>query len=71
MLGSVASIADILTALAQEKAIDRAVLDVNLRGAKACPVADALRERGIPFVLATSYRQWALPEACKDLPRCD
>lgn len=29
------------------------VLDVNLRGSRATPVAAALRERGVPFVLIT------------------
>ncbi|HCB74759.1 MAG TPA: transcriptional regulator [Sphingomonas bacterium] len=34
--------------------VDAAILDVNLRGGeKSWPVADALAERGIPFVLAT------------------
>jgi hypothetical protein len=28
-------------------------------------------ERNIRSVLATGYEQRALPEACKDLPRCD
>ncbi len=35
-------------------AIDAAILDVNLRGGeKSWPVADALADAGIPFVLAT------------------
>ena len=71
VVGPVPSVADALKALAQEEEIDGAILDVNLRGEKAYSVADALRERGIPFVLATGYEQWALPEAYKDLPRCD
>lgn len=34
--------------------IDAAILDVNLRGGeKSWPVADALAQAGIPFVLAT------------------
>jgi DNA-binding response OmpR family regulator len=33
---------------------DAAILDVNLRaGEKSWPVADALAERGVPFLLAT------------------
>jgi len=71
VVGPVPSIADALTLLAQKEVIDGAILDVNLRGEKAYPVADALRERGIPFVLATGYEHWALPEAYKNLPRCD
>ena len=34
---------------------DGAVLDVNIGGEKVFPVADALVERGIPFVFATGY----------------
>ena len=71
VVGPVPSVADALRVLAGEAALDGAILDVNLRGEKAYPVADALRERGIPFVLATGYEQWALPEAYKDVPRCD
>ncbi len=34
--------------------IDAAILDVNLRGGETCwPVADALVELGIPFLIAT------------------
>jgi CheY-like chemotaxis protein len=69
--GPVPSVADALKMIAEEDRLDGAILDVNLRGEKAYPVADALRERGIPFVLATGYEQWALPEAYKDVPRCD
>jgi CheY-like chemotaxis protein len=34
---------------------DFALLDVNLKGLRATPVAAALRERGVPFVLLTGY----------------
>ena len=71
VIGPVPSVADALRLLATEEAIDGAILDVNLRGEKAYPVADVLRERSIPFVLATGYEQWALPEAYKDVPRCE
>src|SRR3712207_5295705 len=71
VVGPVPSVADALRLLATEEELDGAVLDVNLRGEKAYPVADALRECGVPFVLATGYEQWALPEAYKDVPRCD
>ena len=35
--------------------IDGAFLDVNLGGEEAFPIADALVQRGIPFVFATGY----------------
>lgn len=41
--------------LASEAQIDFAVLDLNLNGASAIPVARILRERRIPFVFSTGY----------------
>lgn len=41
--------------LARGFAIDFAVLDVNLDGQMSFPVADVLRERGVPFLFATGY----------------
>ena len=32
-----------------------AILDVNLRGEMVMPVAERLREQGVPFVLASAY----------------
>ena len=34
---------------------DAALLDVNLRGELVTPVAEELRARGVPFVLASAY----------------
>lgn len=42
-------------ALAEAEALDAAVLDVNLGGARSFPVADRLRARGVPYVFATGY----------------
>lgn len=41
--------------LASFEDIDMAILDVNLRGRSVQPVAEILRERGIPFLFATGY----------------
>jgi DNA-binding response OmpR family regulator len=41
--------------LAREGAFDFAVLDINLAGQLSLPVADVLRERGIPFLFASGY----------------
>src|SRR5258706_15407245 len=35
--------------------LDGAIVDLNLRGKAAFPVADALADRHIPFVFATGY----------------
>jgi CheY-like chemotaxis protein len=41
---------------------DVAVLDVNLHGERVTPVAEALREKGVPFVLVTGYGRERLPK---------
>lgn len=38
-----------------DRPIDAAVLDANLNGLSVIPVAEALAQRGIPFVFATGY----------------
>jgi two-component SAPR family response regulator len=43
--------------IARDGDIDFAVLDVNIAGTPSFPVADILRQRGIPFVFATGYGQ--------------
>lgn len=47
---------------ARTENFDLAVLDVNLAGERSFPVADVLRERGIPFIFATGYGTAALTE---------
>lgn len=42
-------------ALARSEAIDAAVLDVNVRGERIDPVAEALMARGVPVLFATGY----------------
>ena len=41
--------------LAKSLDIDFALLDINLDGHQSFPVADVLRERGVPFLIATGY----------------
>ena len=48
--------------MADEEALDAALLDVNIRGGHVYPVAERLRARGIPFALASGYGDWAIPE---------
>ena len=42
-------------ALAREGNIDFAIIDINVAGTPSFPVADILRQRGIPFVFASGY----------------
>jgi CheY-like chemotaxis protein len=45
---------------------DLAILDANLNGQPASPVADALVTRGTPFVFATGYGE--VPKPYRDRP---
>lgn len=42
-------------ALARERGIDFAILDINVAGTLSFPVVDILRQRSIPFVFASGY----------------
>ena len=44
------------------------MLDVNLAGDRSFPVADALAERGIPFLFATGYGLAGIEEAYRGRP---
>ena len=54
VVGPAATIEQAL-ALARTEDIDGAVLDVNVRGERIDPVADALTARGVPMLFATGY----------------
>jgi CheY-like chemotaxis protein len=51
--------------------IDAAILDINLRGVMAFPVADALAARGIPFVFSSGYDRSILPLRHAHAPFCE
>ena len=54
VLGPAATVDEALRLLARrERPV--ALLDVNLRGELVTPVAEELRARGVPFVLASAY----------------
>ena len=54
--------------LARNSDIDFAVLDVNVGGSKSFPVADILRQRGIPFAFASGYGAEGLMDGYRDSP---
>jgi CheY-like chemotaxis protein len=55
-------------AAVQREAFDFAILDVHLNGQAVFPVADALIQRGIPFVFATGYGERGLPDQYRSRP---
>jgi CheY-like chemotaxis protein len=48
--------------------IDVGLLDVNLAGEDAFPIAAALAERGVPFAFSTGYGNAGLPELWRSRP---
>jgi hypothetical protein len=55
-------------ALARSEPLDAAILDVNLSGSQSEAVADALRERAIPFIVLTGYADSGFPLHSMALP---
>ncbi|HJP98778.1 MAG TPA: response regulator [Rhodanobacteraceae bacterium] len=45
---------------------DVALLDVNLRGERTFPVAEAMQQHHRPFVLTTGYATTILPDSLRD-----
>lgn len=67
VIGPVGSVEDALALLSDApERIDGAVLDINLRQTMVFPVADLLRQRGVPFVFASGYERTAIPERLRD-----
>lgn len=71
VLGPVGSVEDALALVERAPRIDAAVLDINLHGEMAFPVADALRARAIPIIFATGYGAATIPERFADAPHCE
>ena len=71
VVGPAASVDGALALLAATERLDGAVLDANLQGEMAFPVADALGERGVPFVFATGYDESSIPPRYAHVTRCE
>src|SRR5690242_12307025 len=54
VVGPASSVAKAMDLLGKEE-IDGAILDLNLKGEQAIPVAQALQDRGTPFFFLTGY----------------
>ena len=61
------SVADAL-AEADKGGFDLAILDVNLKGESVWPVASRLREKNVPFVIATGGHVEAPPAVLAQVP---
>ncbi|RZJ97818.1 MAG: response regulator [Brevundimonas sp.] len=61
-VGPAANIDEGLRLATDGERLDAALLDVNVAGRQVFPVAEALKERGIPFVFSTGYGEGGLPD---------
>lgn len=61
VVGPVGEIDAALEAIMRTERLDGAVVDINLHGVSGFAVADALADRGVPFVFATGYDRAAIP----------
>jgi len=48
--------------------VDAALLDINLQGELVYPVANALADRGVPFVFVTAHPSTDIPEKHRHRP---
>ena len=56
---------DVGRSLAEIEEYDLAILDINLQGASVQPIADAVRDRGLPFFFLSGYGSAGVPEGLK------
>lgn len=68
VIGPIAAVDDAMKTVSDEGHIDGALLDVNVAGREVFPVADALKDRGVPFVFSTGYGEGGLPEHWRGQP---
>jgi CheY-like chemotaxis protein len=71
VIGPVPTVDAALDLIDESQTLDAAVLDLNLRGRMAYPIADALRSRGIPFVFATGYDVFDIDAGYTEVQRCE
>lgn len=68
VMGPFGSIEEATVKLAADEMPDIAILDANLRGRSSVPVAERLRELGVPFCLCTGYRSDDLHSTFGNVP---
>lgn len=54
----------------EEKRIDAALLDLNLGGVAAFPLADELAGRNVAVIFTTGYDALSIPQRYADVPTC-
>lgn len=71
ILGPSASIDAALRLSRTADSLDAALLDIDLGGEMAYPVADALLERNVPFIFISGFGRQGLSEKYADTPLLD
>ncbi|AJA61599.1 response regulator [Bradyrhizobium japonicum] len=54
--------------LAETERYDLAILDINLQGTNVQPVAEVVRDRGVPFFFLSGYGSRGLPDGFDGMP---
>jgi CheY-like chemotaxis protein len=70
VVGPVPSVEKAIKTIASEPDIHAAIVDVNLGGVMAYPVADALLARKIPFVFTSGYEDEVLRTRYPQIRNC-
>lgn len=52
--------------IADHEHVDVALLDINLQGESVYPLANRLRESGVPFAFASAYSKDTIPQDFRD-----
>ena len=68
VVGQAGHLDEALDLVNSQLAFDLAILDVNLDGKSAEPIAAAIESRGLPFVFATGYGSSGLPQQFRGRP---
>ena len=71
VVGPASTIRDSLGLVEQAERLDGVVIDIELRGGTAYPIAEALVKRGTPFVFATGHSQTAIPAFFSNIVACE
>jgi DNA-binding NarL/FixJ family response regulator len=68
VIGPFARLDQAIAGAAEAGRIDAALLDVNLGREQSFPLAEILKERGVPFVFTTGYDDSGIPDAWRQRP---
>lgn len=68
VIGPLGTVETALLAITHGEPVDVVVLDINLQGMMAYPIADLLMERGVKFAFVTGYSREGLPPGYENVP---